>query len=393
MRSGTTDRWLMSAIGVIGTVTTATVLTVRPVPLPEWLPGERQPAQTVPTVTSSALGLPQTFFVTPGDGQITVTWPSGDGTDRYRADAVSEAEAPVSSSCRPVASGSTPNSSCVISELRNGVPYLVTVRPADETETSVPPRVVRAVPRPAVLTSPNTVLWLDPSDYATVKPEHSGVARIGSRVAQLRDKSPHHLDAVQHESGRQPILGQLGRMPALLVDGDDVLLMDGRAFPAGSKPSTVLVVAAQDDLSPEATCFHNLLSWGAGQVGQARILHKGCRTSLAFAETWGTYVDQRPTLPWPNGKAAVLTAVFDPAGTSVRLNGDLSYRWQASAKQRMNTGSLDGARVGGAGWDPAGGWVGRIGEIVVFDRVLSPAELTVVEQYLAAKWQIGLGAH
>jgi hypothetical protein len=390
MGSAATDRWLLPVVGVFTTVATATFLIARPVSLPGWLPGA-PPAQpnVVEAEAGPGLGVPQTFLVAAGDREITVTWPSADGADRYRVDAVNEVDTPEPSPCRPSRTRTSAGSGCVVSDLRNGVPYLLTVRPADDTDTSVPPRLVRAVPRPAILASPNAVVWLDVADYATIKPQHSGPARVGSRVAELRDKSPRHLDAVQPDDAREPALGQMGRLPALLFDGNDILRLDGRSLPSGDRPSTVLVVAAQDDQSGATSCFRNLLAWGSRQLGQARILHKGCQTSLAFAETYDTSDGQRPTQAWPIGRAAVMSAVFDKAGISVRLNGTPSYRWDAPVSQRMNTVAAPDAHVGGASWGmDSDSWIGRIGEVVVFDRLLTPPELTAMEEYLAAKWQL-----
>jgi hypothetical protein len=252
---------------------------------------------------------------------------------------------------------------CVISGLRNGARYLVTVRPTAEAGTTISTRLLRAIPQPAILSSLDTMVWFDASDYATIKSDRPGPVRIGSRVVELRDKSPHHFDATQPETAREPTLGQLGGAPALLFDGNDILSVDGRSFPLGNQPSTVVVVAAQDDPAPETSCFHNLLSWGAGEGGQARILYKGCHTSLAFAETGGTDVEQHPTRPWPIGRPAVMSAVVDGAGTSVRLDGVPSYQWAAPTSPDMNAISTSGVRVGGTGWDPDARWVGRIGEV------------------------------
>lgn len=390
MGSPATDRWLLPAVGVLTTVATATFLVVRPVSLPQWLPGA--PSARLGTAAGGAgsgRSVPQTFLVTAGDGKITVTWPSVDGVDRYRVDAVNEVDTPESSPCRPIQTDASAGSGCVIAGLRNGAPYLVTVRPADESDTSVPARLVRAVPRPAILASRNAVVWLDAADYATVKSQHNGPARIGSRVVGLSDKSPRHLDAVQLDSTREPALGQLGRLPALLFDGNDMLRLDGRALPAGNRPATVLVVAAQDDPSGTTSCFRSVLSWGTSKRAQARVMHKGCQTTLAFAETYDTWDVQQPTKSWPTGRAAVLTAVYDSAGVTVRLDGALSYRWDAVPSDRTNTVAAQDGQVGAAAWEADNaGWVGRIGEVVIFDRLLTPPELTTMEKYLATKWQL-----
>ena len=211
---------------------------------------------------------------------------------------------------------------------------------------------------------------------------------IGSKVRTLRDRSPHHHDVMQQETERQPMVGQMGRLPALILDGNDVLTANDRNFPAGDTPSTVVVVAAQDDPSPETTCFHNLFSWGTGSLGQARIIHKGCETSLAFAETYETHSAQQPTRHWPTGRPAVVSTVFEAGETSVWFDGAPSYRWSATPAQRMNTIPGGVVSVGGALWEKAAGWQGRIGEIYVFDRALTATELNAVEDYLGAKWQV-----
>lgn len=383
----TTERWFLVGLGMLTTVAATTFLVVRPMPWPAWLLGASEAATPLAVRDS---GLPQTFLVTPGDGRITIVWPSGDRADRYQVEAVDEADNPVAQPCLPAVTSTSVSSMCVISNVRNGGAYVVTVRPAKDADTATPPRLVRVVPRPAILAAPSTVAWFDASDYDYVEPDHPGSIRIGSRVVRLRDKSSHHFDASQPDPARQPTFGQLGRLPALDLDGDDVLIADGRSFPSGGRPSTVVAVAAQDDPAPESTCFRNLLAWGTAELAQARVLHKGCRTSRAFAETWGTFAGQEPTQPWPIGRPAVVSAVFDASATSVRLNGAAFYRWEAPATQRMNTVLSDGAQIGGASWDLSAGWLGRIGEVVVFDRVLTAAELTAVEGYLSTKWQVPL---
>jgi hypothetical protein len=58
----------------------------------------------------------------------------------------------------------------------------------------------------------------------------------------------------------------------------------------------------------------------------------------------------------------------------------------------MNTAIGGVVSLGGAAWDAPGSWRGRIGEIVVFDRVLTATELRAVEDYLGARWQVPMGS-
>jgi hypothetical protein len=390
------EGWLLIALGAIISVATTAFLVIRPVPLPSGLPG--RPALKAGILAAGASdgqaagpSPGPVFSVSPGDREITVTWRSTGAIELYRAAAVAEAGDPSAVPCRSTASPSAVLMRCVASGLRNGVSYLVSVFSAQNRD-SVPVRTFRAVPRPAVLTSASVVAWFDAGDYATIRPNPQEPAAIGSRVLAIRDKSPHHHDANQEETERQPTIGQLGRLPALALDGNDVLTVAESGFPAADSPSTVLAVAAQDDPAPDTTCFRNLLSWGSDKVGRARIIHKGCGTPLAFAETYGTWVDQAPTLTWPTGRPTVVSAVFEAGRSTLRLDGALSYRWSGPRTQRMNTATGGVVSLGGAAWDAPGSWRGRIGEIVVFDRVLTATELRAVEDYLGARWQVPMGS-
>jgi hypothetical protein len=371
------ESWLLVVLAVIAGLVSSALVAIRPV------------------LTSQGSGggaaFPKSMIITPGDGMLTVSWASSDdGTARYWADAVIEGDVTPAQMCQPVNAVSPGTATCILTRLTNGFRYLVSLRDPRDSPLAAPLLTVRGIPRPAILKSADIASWLDASDLGAIQAARPGPARVGSTVVALRDKSPHHQDAVQPEAVREPVVGQLSNLPALLMNGEDYLGLADTAFPLGRQPATVLAVAAQDDPAPESKCWHNLLSWGVTQTGKARIVYKGCYTSLAFAETFGTADKQKPTKGWPVGEAAVLTAVFDGAGTSVRLNGAFSYRWVALPGQQMNTAGQAGVMLGAAPFNLEAGWVGRIGEVIVIDRLLRPEEVRSVERYLAGKWNLKL---
>lgn len=382
------DGQLFTLIGTITTVTTTSFLVLGPVDLPSRMTGHQDSSADAPPVVTSLSQTAPPFTVTPGDGTVTVSWPTGTPWSRYRADALNEKDSMPAASCRPTDRGASQPPACVLSGLRNGVAYLVSVLPADSHDAAIPTRMVHATPRPAVVASKDVAVWLDPSDLTSIQAARKGPARIGSRVMVLRDRSAHRTDATQSDNGFMPTVGQLGPLPALLLNGQQTLGLSEENLPTGEAPSTVVAVAAQDDEAGEQACFHHLLAWGMPRPGRARILHKGCYTSMAFAETFGTYVDQKPTQLWPTGKGAVVSAVFQARDATVRVNGKNSYEWRAPRNATMNTAGNTGASVGGVAWDPHGGWNGRIGDVLIFDRVLSQKELRSVEDFLAAKWHL-----
>ncbi|HEY6794033.1 MAG TPA: hypothetical protein VI248_05050 [Kineosporiaceae bacterium] len=337
-----------------------------------------------PDGTSRAPETPPSLVVVPGDGQIRVSWPE-DGGSPYHVDASPEGGG-APTPCRPVAASPPLVSTCLLTGLINGAGYLVSVYRGTGGTASLPVRTRRAVPRPALLASADTTVWLDPSNYGALGASDGRQPVLGSSVAVIRDQSAHGRMAVQAEPTRRPVLDQLGRLSALRFDGGDSLLLDARGFP--NRTSTVVVVAAQDDPRPDLSCFRHIVAWGVQKLGQARILHKGCNSAFAFAETFGTWQQQVPRLMWPTGQPAVISAVFAGDGTMARIDETESYRWNAPPDTRRTVGPGDLAAIGAAPWDLQAGWKGRIGELMVFARVLTTAEIKSVEDYLTTKWQV-----
>jgi hypothetical protein len=72
----------------------------------------------------------------------------------------------------------------------------------------------------------------------------------------------------------------------------------------------------------------------------------------------------------------------------LRLNGTLSYRWDAPAP--IDTGAGPTALVGSAPWDETRGWFGEIAEIIILQVSPTPEQTKEIERYLAGKWGIGL---
>jgi hypothetical protein len=381
-------RWdgrLVTSTVVITTLVVTGALFLVPLPgLPGSHPGVEATAGTAGTGSVASHSL----VVVPGDRQLYVSWALDSGGTVSHADVLAEAGGGTVP-CMPQMSAPSLVASCLVTGLVNGASYLVSLHRGATGTVSLPLRTIRAVPRPKVLGSPDVAVWLDASDYRSVSTANGGRPVLGSAVSALRDRSTHGRTAVQADPARRPVLDQLGMLPALRFDGADSLLLAPQGFP--DRASTVLVVASEDDARPDVTCFRHVLAWGAPAAGQARILNKGCRTPLIFADTFNTSPLQVPTLDWPVGQPAVVSAVFATDGTSVRVDGSTSYRWKAPPAVRHVAGPVrpgDSVVVGAAPWDMQAGWNGRIGELLVFDRALTPVELASVESYLLAKWRV-----
>jgi hypothetical protein len=372
---------------MLTSVLVTAVLVLHLFALPGWIPGVSASASGSSRSTG-APALPDLSIVA-GDGELTVSLPPGTDPGQYRVDAVSETNAADPGSCLVAAGGSPSGPGCSVHGLRNGLSYLVTLGRADDP-AGAPVRMKHATPLPRVLLGSGIVAWYDAADYTSVRPDQHGPARVGSRVAFLRDKSSRHADATQPDQGAMPVMGQLGANPALKLSSTNYLVADERGLPQGGHAATVIAVAALDDPVPADSCFRTVLAWGVGQPNQARLLEKGCHNDLAYAETFGSWPVQQPTTSWPTGRATVVSAQFDRKGTSIWVNHRLSNTWVSPPNMTPNTVAGEGLILGAVTWSSQDGWVGRIGEVVIFDRALTPAERQATELYLAAKWQVQL---
>lgn len=351
----------------------------------------------------------ESLTATAGDQSILVSWArvlaAGTGAPSVPSSAAPRLKYVVATATPSLANGKSPQKSCastgahcVIAGLENGVTYAVEVHVETSNGRVSPSRMVQATPRPESLVS-SAVLWLDGSDGSSFSNVDGSPVAMGSPVAVWSDKSGHMNDGTQLNAAAQPTLvARPNGGYALMLRGSQYMTLNGsRApdgnqlangvqLPSGSTTSTVFIVAAQDDPAPGSSCYHNLLAWGTNQRTQGRVVHKGCRTSLAYGETYDTWQLQRPTLSWPIGKPAELTVTTSRASVAVRMNGVDSYTWLAPATAQTNTVPDSEANIGGAPWGHDEGWVGRLFELIVVSGDIPPAKRDSIEKYLITKY-------
>jgi hypothetical protein len=159
-------------------------------------------------------------------------------------------------------------------------------------------------------------------------------------------------------------------------------------LPIGSNPSTVYVVASSSDPAPAASCFRVVLAWGTSQNNSARMIHKGCWTPQAFADTFNTWQQMHPSQEWPTDHAALVRADFSAAEVRVEMNGKPSFSWETSVDNPLATAAAPQATLGAARWDPNGAWQGTIAEVIVLSYTPTPSEDAAIQQYLSVKWGI-----
>jgi hypothetical protein len=314
--------------------------------------------------------------VVAGDGSARASWTAlaGVRAPRYVVSAVPDNMALPQSGCATAAL------SCVIGGLTDGVTYTVRLEAADAAGAATPSAWAEVTPYPAVLASRASALWLDADGIP---------AAAGTPVSFWPDGSGQDNNATQAQPSNQPVLSTLGSHKAVRFSGSQNLLLDGDRLPSGSTPSVIFAVAQLDDPRAATDCYEHLLAWGTAGTGEARMIDKGCSTTLAYAETYNTWPLMHPRYAWPRDQPVLVTAEISGSGISVRMDGSPDYSWRNSPGVVTDTRPQKTAMVGGAlWWGDSDGWVGRIGEIVVLSGNVSAQSVRAVDEYLLRKWGI-----
>jgi hypothetical protein len=315
--------------------------------------------------------------VVAGDGSGRVSWTALAGVrgPRYVVAAVPDNTALPQPGCVTTAL------SCVIGGLADGVTYTVRLDAADAAGAVIPPAWAEVTPYPAVLTSRASALWLNADGIP---------AAAGTPVSFWPDGSGQDNNARQAQAGNQPVLSTLGSHKAVQFSGSQNLLLDGGRLPSGTTPSVIFAVARLDDPRAATDCFDHILAWGANTTGEGRMIYKGCRTTLAYAETFNTNPLMHPRYAWPREQPVLVTAEITGSGVSVQMDGSPDYSWRNPPGVVTDTVPQETAMVGGAPWwGDSYGWVGLIGEIVVLSGNVSAGSVRAVDGYLLRKWGIG----
>jgi len=209
-----------------------------------------------------------------------------------------------------------------------------------------------------------TTLWLDAADTDTI-------TETAGAVSQWDDKSGNGNDATQSTGANQPITGTdtIGGLNALT--GAYSKFMD-LTTGITSFDYTYFIVN-------EVTNTTGIKTLLAGAAGSPSIRYSSAET-----------VDIVRT-----AEAVILSGTPPVSGTSVLVgitsNGDNRVYNSGGTVLDSNTANPAytqpltriGANEGGAS-----SFIGKLGQIIVFDRVLNDSELNVMGNYLADKWGI-----
>ncbi|WP_163866907.1 LamG domain-containing protein [Myxococcus eversor] len=212
----------------------------------------------------------------------------------------------------------------------------------------------------------------------------------GSAVASWRDASGLGNHALQGVAGARPVVrrNQLSGHAVLQFDGvNDRLDLTTNVFAPGQFPLTVFAVLRTTDANAHLVGTGSSSAGFLTTYGGGLALAAGKPTLKANSNSAGLLL-QGPVIH--DGQPRVLSAVAHGGPSSLFVNGQvagLSYTaLGAYAYGKSTLGASDGGNTS-ASQDP---FAGELAEVIVYQRALSEFERLHIEQYLGAKYGVGL---
>jgi len=229
-----------------------------------------------------------------------------------------------------------------------------------------------AVPAEPDIFSPPTIaglkLWLDAdnADY---------VHRVNNRVSVWEDASESGAKFVQSsKSSRPQATNQLASKDVVTFDGDNDVMLSKFDLPA---EFTLLVALRRRGRSTSGKLITAYTTDSATEL----VL---CGTETGT--TFGVQFDGDYLVPQSvdNMQPVVYTLQFSAAGISTRANGSDTQYANSISVSGLTHLALGGDRVDFA----SDNYSGDIAEVVLYDSVLSAADLIDAENYMLARWGV-----
>ena len=206
-----------------------------------------------------------------------------------------------------------------------------------------------------------------------------GVAIEGDGVATWKDASGNHRDATQISNNFRPLVvpNAIVDRPAIVFDGkDDFLQLPtlSVSFAAGFSIFTVLEQAAANTCDPY---------FEASNDREIDDIHFGDWQSSLLFEVEENWVNDT-NYPLLLNQPVLAAAVQDAQGTArVRSNNNsVGERDVNFAPERDRTQVFIGKSL----YADCSPYHGAIGEMIVYSRGVTDAEVVKIEKYLQAKW-------
>jgi hypothetical protein len=207
-----------------------------------------------------------------------------------------------------------------------------------------------------------------------------GVLELNGVVATWKDRSAHQRDALQTAVNYRPKLGKsaLGGKAAIVFDGvDDYLKLP--ALPGDFSHGVSIFVVAQQD-ADDGSCSGFFEASNGSEVDD---LHLGFWQGALQYEVFENYLhptDQGLIV----GKPELLAVVHQTTETAqLRRNSNAVDEDKLLLPKTI---AREDVYIGHSDYTDCKAYPGSIGELLVYSRAVSDAELIEIESYLQAKW-------
>jgi hypothetical protein len=254
------------------------------------------------------------------------------------------------------------------------------------------------------------LVWFDADDATTIAQNSDGTGAAGNDdpVGYWGDKSGNGVHATQSVNLNRPAAKSAlwNGKRAILFDGADDFLETAVAIDAASTRDLTLCIVA--DVSAGNGNFFTLKRDNGDDYITGLAIDYGLANSTAMqltfgrgaGSTLGDYADRYFSFTGASARFVIVWELSGSDGTlSVSINGtDLTQDITAGSGNLptgdfLLTGSgLHRAFIGARGWaadNTATRWHGgHIAEIVVYDSILSPNNLSALTSHMIGKWGI-----
>lgn len=223
-------------------------------------------------------------------------------------------------------------------------------------------------------TIPGLGVWIDPSDSSTVT---LNTVANPVQISAIADKSGNSRSYTNGVSGNQPLVGTINGLNAIDINSGIKWLQSDFSLPLTAE--TVFCVARAN---PSVASFARLYSQAdAGSETPAGayipLIRNSSTTPYQMTSFSSTFLSPATFLL---STTTVFTARHSGTAHIVRANGTESV----SASNTLNY-TFTRHRIGN-GFSGADGFIGLIGEVLMWPRALTTAETAAVESWLASKW-------
>ena len=223
-------------------------------------------------------------------------------------------------------------------------------------------------------------LWLDANDSGTI-------TTTGSDVDQWDDKSAVGNDVVQSTTAKKPDVSTVNGNSSILFDGSSTasqadLLRDSTAS-ITSPPATIAVVFTPTSVSAGTFAF---VRWRDVFDNVFQMRRNGANLECAEGQAAQTKIMSVPSVLAVNETRWVIARFRNAGDGDHDMLTDEGNTDTVTGNASVNS-SVDDINIG-ANANGANAYAGHVHEIIYYNKFLTDAERTNLDNYLDSKWTL-----